>query len=99
MTNYTLVERPVSDIAPAIYKFAKTFGQGTEVLHNLVFGMTQGLSKNVYKIYHTTLVFKDMSHKEAVEYCARHEDLKRFRYILSGPYGIYWKGLRVVTNM
>ena len=51
MTNYTLVERPASDAAPAVYKFAKIFGPGTEVLHNLVFGITQGLSKNVYKLY------------------------------------------------
>lgn len=85
MTNYALIERPGSDAAPAIYKFAKTLEPSTEMLHNLVFGITQGLSKNVYKLYHTILVFKDMSHKDTMDYCTRHEDLARFGHILSGP--------------
>jgi hypothetical protein len=85
MTNYLLVEHPASDFDPPIFKFAKTLEPRTEVLHNLIFGVTQGLSKNVYKLYYTTLVFKDMSHKEAVDTCARHVELTRFARILSNP--------------
>lgn len=83
MTNYALVERPSADTAPALYRFGKPIEPTREMLHNLVFGVTQGLSKNVYKLYVITVVFSNMTHNEAVDYCARHSGLERFGNYLS----------------
>jgi hypothetical protein len=48
----------------------------------LVFGATQGLSKNVYKLYTVGLIFNGMTHLEAVDYCTRHSNLKELEHIL-----------------
>ena len=84
MNNYALIERPNSDSDPAIYRFATSEDPTTILLHNLVYGATQGLSKNVYKMYHNIMiVFKDMSHKEALEYCGSHKSLEGWTAILN----------------
>ena len=84
MSTYVLVEGPGADNDLAIYRFETPEDPTRVLLHKLVFGATQGLSKNIYKLYSITVVFKDMSHKEALEYCATHKSLNGFTAILTG---------------
>jgi hypothetical protein len=80
--NYSLVEKPTSPTQPAAYRFGISGNEKRDTFHNLVFGATQGLSKNIYKIYSVGLVFNGMTHQEALDYCAKHSSLRELGRIL-----------------
>ena len=88
LNNYVLVQRPNSENDPAFYRFATPGDATRQMFHNIVFGATQGLSRNIYKLYNITVVFKNMSHREALDYCARHETSRDIISLLSGLYAI-----------
>lgn len=74
--NYALVEQPSSDDDDAIYRFATPMDPLSALLYNLEH------SKNIYKLFYITIVFKDMSHKEAHEYCSARKGLEGIASIL-----------------
>lgn len=80
--NYSLVAKPSALTQPAAYRFGISGNEKRDTLHNLVFGATQGLSKNIYKLYSVGLVFNGMTHQEALAYCAKHSSLKELERIL-----------------
>jgi hypothetical protein len=84
LNNYIAVQRPNSDNDPAFYRFATPGDATRQMFHNIVFGATQGLSRNIYKLYNVTLVFKNMSHGQALDYCSRHKTSRDMIALLSG---------------
>jgi hypothetical protein len=86
LSDYVLVQRPMAPTAPAIYRFATPSDDTRKMLHNWLFGATQGLSKNVYKVYTITVIFKDTSHQDALEYCQNHKTSTHLISMLSGQY-------------
>lgn len=72
LNEYTLIERPNSNHEPAIYRFVTPRDQTTQTICNIIFGVTHGLSKNLYKQYSVIVIFDGMTHKETLDYCSEH---------------------------
>jgi hypothetical protein len=72
INEYVLNQGPSSMNEPAIYHFVTPRDHTAQTISNLVFGVTHGLSKNLYKQYSVIVIFHGMSHKEALDYCSKH---------------------------
>jgi hypothetical protein len=72
INEYILNQGPSSMDEPAIYHFVTPRDHTAQTICNIVFGVTHGLSKNLYKQYSVIVIFHGMSHKEALDYCSKH---------------------------